>query len=120
MAEKKALSRRQFAESGFDTTGYAFNEEPGLHTAVIDCKRWGKSKLVTYFTFDDGRKVVAPTWPNSNYLGLAELPVGTKVALDFQYTRTGKLNLKGVTALYIPVQQSGQEMVMDQLEYGGL
>ena len=58
--------------------------------------------------------------PNSNYLGLAELPVGTKVALDFQYTRTGKLNLKGVTALYIPVQQSGQEMVMDQLEYGGL
>ena len=112
MAEKKALSRHQFAESGFDTTGYAFNEEPGLHTAVIDCKRWGKSKLVTYFTFDDGRKVVAPTWPNSNYLGLAELPVGTKVELDFQHTRTGKLNLKGVTALHIPVEPADQEMVM--------
>lgn len=99
MAEKKALSRHQFVESGFDTTRYAFNEEPGLHTAVIDCKRWGKNKLVTYFTFDDGRKVVAPTWPNSNYLGLAELPVGTKVELDFQHTRTGKLNLKGVRLL---------------------
>ena len=42
---------------------------------------------------------VAPTWPNSNYLGLAELPVGTKVELDFQHTRTGKLNLKGVDSL---------------------
>ena len=113
MAEKKALSRRQFAESGFDTTGYVYNEESGLPTAVIDCKRWGKSKLVTYFTFDDGRKVVAPTWPNSNYLGLAELPIGTKVELDFQYTRTDKLNLKGVTALYIPVQLIGQEMVIE-------
>ena len=41
MAEKKALSQHQFAESGFDTTGYAFNEESGLHTAVIVCKLWG-------------------------------------------------------------------------------
>ncbi len=48
MAEKKALSRCQFAESEFDTTGYAFIEEPGAHTAVVDCKRWGKGKLVTF------------------------------------------------------------------------
>ena len=104
MPEKQAYSRRQFAESGFDTTDYAFNEIPGLHTATIDCKRWGKHKLVTYFTLDDGRKVVAPTWPNSNYLGLAELPIGSKVELDFQHTRTGKLNLKGVTALNVPTR----------------
>lgn len=113
MAEQRAYSRRQFAESGFDSTGYAFNEEQGLHIGTIDCKRWGKHKLVTYFTLDDGRKVVAPTWPNSNYLGLAELPIGSRVELDFQHTRTGKLNLKGVTALYVPVQQTGQEMVME-------
>ena len=81
MAEQRALSRHQFAESGFDSTGYAFNEEQGLHTGTIDCKRWGKQKLVTYFTLDDGRKVVAPTWPKSNYLGLAELPVGSITAI---------------------------------------
>ena len=46
MAEKRAFSRRQFAESGFDTTGYTFNEEQGLHIGTIDCKRWGKHKLV--------------------------------------------------------------------------
>lgn len=113
MAEQRAYSRRQFAESGFDTTGYTFNEEQGLHIGTIDCKRWGKHKLVTYFTLDDSRKVVAPTWPNSNYLGLAELPIGSKVELDFQYTRTGKLNLKGVTVLHIPVQKAEQEMVME-------
>lgn len=113
MAEQRAYSRRQFLESGFDTTGYAFNEEPGQYAATIDCKRWGKYKLVTYFTLDDGRKVVAPTWPNSNYLGLAELPIGSRVELDFQHTRNGKLNLKGVTALYVPAQQTGQEMVME-------
>lgn len=112
MAQKNALSRHQFAESGFDPTGYAFNEEPGLYPAVIDCKRWGKHKLVTYFTFDDGRKVVAPTWSNSNYLGLAELLVGTKVELDFRQMRTGKLNLRGVTALDVPVVGAEQEMVM--------
>jgi len=57
--------------------------------------------------------VVAPTWPNSNYLGLAELPIGSKVELDFQHTRTGKLNLKGITVLHIPAQQAEQEMVME-------
>ena len=108
MAEQQACSRRQFAESGFDTTGYTFNEIPGLHTTTIDCKRWGKHKLVTYFTFDDGRKIVAPTWPKSKYLGLDELPLGSRVELDFQYTRTGKLNVKGVTTLSQQSVDSGQ------------
>lgn len=97
--EQNALSRRQFAASDFDTTGYSFNEEPGEFVATIDCKRWGKKKLVTYFTFADGRKVVAPTWPNSKYLGLPDLPLGTTVRLNFQPTRTGKLNLKDVALI---------------------
>lgn len=100
MTEQQAYSRRQFKKSGFDTTGYAFIEDQGVHIGVIDCKRWGKQKLVTYFTLEDGRKIVAPTWPKSNYLGLAELPIGSRVKLDFQPTLTGKLNLKGVTVMY--------------------
>lgn len=109
MAEQRALSRRQFAASGFDAAGYAFNEEPGEFVATIDCKRWGKKKMVTFFTFEDGRKVVAPTWPNSNYQGLADMPLGAKVRLCFQYTRTGKLNLKGAEFIGAPVQQIRQE-----------
>ena len=99
MAERNACSRRQFVDSGFDTIGYAFNKEPGIYIVAIDCKRWEKHKLLTYFTFNDDRKVVAPAWPNSNYLGLPALPVGTKVELEIQHTRTGKLNLKGVASL---------------------
>ena len=108
--DQRALSRRQFAASDFDTTGYSFNEEPGEFVATIDCKRWGKKKLVTYFSFEDGRKVVAPTWPKSNYLGLADLPRGATVRLNFQHTRTGKLNLKAVAFLNEPVMQAEQQM----------
>lgn len=104
--EQNALSRRQFAASDFDTSGYSFNEEPGEFVATIDCKRWGKKKLVTFFTFEDGRKVVAPTWPNSNYLGLANMPLGSTVRLDFQHTRTGKLNLKGAELIQSPTLQT--------------
>ena len=103
MTEPKVLSRAQFTASGFDATGYSFNEEPGEFIAIIDCMRWGKKKLVSYFTFEDGSKVVAPTWPNSNYQGLADIPLGSKVRLCFQHTRTGKLNLKGVEYLSKPV-----------------
>ena len=103
MTEQRGLSRRQFAASSFDPDGYVFNEQPGEFVAVIDCKRWGKrKKLITYMTFEDGRRIVATTWPKSNSLGLAELPVGTKVELDFQHTRSGKLNLIGVTMIHIP------------------
>lgn len=73
-----------------------------------------------YFTLDNDRVVVALIWPKRKYLGLVELPVGSRVELDFQPTLTGKLNLKGVTALYVPVQHTGHEIVMDQLEYGSL
>lgn len=104
--EKRALSRRQFAASAFESSGYSFNEEPGEFVATIDCKRWGKKKLITFFTLEDGRKVVAPTWPNSNYLGLANMPVGAIVRLDFQHTRTGKLNLKGVELIQTPSIQA--------------
>lgn len=99
MNEKRALSKLQFIESGFETADYEFVDEPGIYTAAIDCKRWGKNKLITYFTFDDGRKVVAATWFGNNYLGLADLPVGSRVELDFQYSKSGKVNIKSATPI---------------------
>ena len=100
MTEIRALSKLQFKNASFDTSDYEFNDAPGVHTALIDCKRWGKNKLITYFTFDDGRKVVAATWFGNNYLGLADLPVGSRVELDFQYSKSGKVNIKSVTPIH--------------------
>ena len=62
MAQQNALSRRQFKETEFNGKDYRFNMQPGEFVATIDCKRWGKrKKLITYMTFTDGRRVVAPT-----------------------------------------------------------
>lgn len=92
MTQKNALSRRQFRQSGFDETNYAFNTQPGMFLATIDCKRWGKGKkLVTYMTFADGRKIVAPTWPRSQYEGLANMRVGAKIRILYIPNRAGTL-----------------------------
>lgn len=62
MTSKNALSRRQVRSSGFDDSAYEFNYKPGEFTGTIDCKRWGKGKkLVTYMTFEDGRKIAVLT-----------------------------------------------------------
>ena len=49
-----------------------------------------------YFTLKDGRKIVANTWWNNDYLGTAYLPDGTKVILTFKKTKTGFFALKSV------------------------
>ena len=97
MTGKRAFSKLQFLESGFDATQYVYNDEPGCFTAVIDCKRWANNKLISYFTFDDGRKIVGVTWFGSNYLGLADLPIGSCVELEFRYSKSGKVNIHKVT-----------------------
>lgn len=48
MAQKNALSRRQFRESEFDDSSYEFNLQSGEFVATIDCKRWGKRKKFVY------------------------------------------------------------------------
>ena len=38
MAQKNALSRRQFKETEFDGNGYEYNLRSGEFVATIDCK----------------------------------------------------------------------------------
>ena len=103
MTEQNALSRKQFSESGFDPTAYEFNEQPGEFVAVIDCKRWGKGKkLVTYMTFEDGRRIVAPTWPRSRYEGLADIMVGSRIRIGYLCNNSGTLCVRSVVLLDNP------------------
>ena len=95
MAQKNALSRRQFKEADFDGIGYEYNLRSGEFVATIDCKRWGKrKKLVTYMTFDDGRRIVAPTWPRSRYEGLANMEVGSKIRVTYIESSNGNLCIR--------------------------
>lgn len=96
MVQKNALSRRQFKENEFDSSGYEYNLRSGEFVATIDCKRWGKrKKLVTYMTFEDGRRIVAPTWPRSRYEGLANMEVGSKIRIIYIESSRGNLCVRG-------------------------
>lgn len=100
MINQRALSRRQFHNSDFTETEYEFNQQPGEYIATIDCKRWGKrKKLITYMTFADGRKIVAPTWPRSNHEGLADIAVGSKVCVTYMINREGTPCIRRVVLL---------------------
>lgn len=103
MAQKNALSRRQFKESEFDGSGYEYNLHSGEYVATIDCKRWGRrKKLITYMTFEDGRQIVATTWPRSSYEGLANMEVGSKIRIIYIESSRGSLCVRGAVLLARP------------------
>ena len=90
MEKIRALSKAQFAQCGFDTSKYHFITEPGTFTAYLDLKVWGKRCLECFFTFADGRKIVACTFPEADYLSLADIPIGTNLRLTFEETVRSK------------------------------
>ena len=90
MEKIRALSKAQFAQSGFDTSDYHFITEPGTFTAYLDLKVWGKRCLECFFTFADGRKIISCTFPEVDYLGLADIPAGTDMRLTFERTVRSK------------------------------
>ena len=96
----RALSKAQFAQSGFDTNNYHFITEPGTFTAYLDLKVWGKHCLKCFFTFVDGRKIIACTFPEADYLGLADIPIGTECVLTFERTvRSKRIYLRKANAV---------------------
>ena len=98
MEEKRALSNHQFAASGFDIKPYSFITTEGIFIGTLDFKRWGKKKnLLSYFTLADGRKIFASTFSLQDYLGLADIRLGTNVKLTFiAAKRSGVIYLRKV------------------------
>lgn len=100
MYEKRALSKNQFAESGIDTSDYRFIETEGDFVAILDLKVWGNRNLRSFFTLEDGRKIIACTFPRENYLGLADTPIGSVFLLIFQQAKkSGQVYLQEVVQL---------------------
>lgn len=94
MEKIRALSKTQLAQSEFDIRSYHFITETGTFTAYLDLKIWGKRCLECFFTFADGRKIVACTFPEADpeadYLSLADIPIGTNLRLTFEETVRSK------------------------------
>ena len=64
-------SKRQFAQSDFDASGYAFPTQEGVFKAVLDCKRHG----------------------------LHEVPFGAEMELEFVKNKRGVIHLRKATVL---------------------
>lgn len=93
--EKKALTWQEFVDSGFDGRDYQFPDFEGTYEATIAFKRWNKSRnLLVYLDFDDGRKVLTAAWNTTDFFGLADMPVGTKVSVTFKTAKSGNSFLK--------------------------
>lgn len=90
MEEKRAITKAQFIQRGYDTTDYHFIEETGTFQAHLDLKVWGKRWLECFFTLSDGRKILACTFPEVNYLGIAEIPIGSELTLTFEKAARSK------------------------------
>lgn len=96
MTEKRAFTKKQFEESGYDKSGYKLIEEEGEFKATLDFKIWGSNNLLSYFTLEDGRKIFAGTWRFDNWLGLCDIPFGSTVTLIFKKAKTNTIYLKEV------------------------
>ena len=90
MEKIRALSKAQLAQSEFDIRSYHFITETGTFTAYLDLKVWGKRCLECFFTFADGRKIISCTFPEVDYLGLADILAGANLRLTFERTVRSK------------------------------
>lgn len=95
--EKRALSRQEFLNSGFDGKDYKFPDFEGTFEATIACKRWNKHRnLLIYLDFDNGRKILTSAWNESNYLGAADIPLNAHVKVTFKNSAKGVPYLRSI------------------------
>ena len=63
---------------------HALNLEPGEFLAVLDLKAQARNCRRVFFSFEDGRKIMAtPQWWQK-YLGFYEIPIGTHLLLHYK------------------------------------
>ncbi len=97
MEEKRAFSKRQFAESGFDSSEYYHTKQEGVFTGTLLCKRWGKSRnILAFISLDNCDKIIYNAWRNTEYPGLPDIKVGTRLTVDFEKFKDGKIYLRSV------------------------
>lgn len=90
-------SLRQLEEKGICVDEYLTNEREGVFEARLDCKRWGKKRnVLAYFTFEDGSKIMASAWQNTDYLGIPEIAEGSMLILTFERAKNGISYLRKV------------------------
>ena len=87
---KDIMNRSTFSNSELAINDFQLNTMTGKFNAVLENKAWGGSRILRlFFTFDDGRQIIAPVYPWQRYLGFCEMPLGSKVKLTYTQTHRG-------------------------------
>ena len=79
---------------------YSFIDEEGTFTGQLDHKLYGKkNNIVAYITLEDGRKVIAVAYKDSNYQGLKDIEVDSFVEVTFSESKSGMMRLSGISVI---------------------
>ena len=88
--KNEIYTRQEFREQGHGVNDYDYNTLPGEFSAVLEMKAWGKNRnLRSFFRFDDGRKIIAPSYDWQRYCGICEIPIGSRVKLTYEERSDG-------------------------------
>ena len=82
--ENKVYTQNELKAQNIITMDYALNLEPGEFVAVLDLKAQASNCLRVFFTFEDGRKIMAVAQWWQRYLGFYEISVGTRLLLHYR------------------------------------
>ena len=82
--ENKGYTQNELKAQNIITMDYVLNLEPGEYVAVLDLKEQARNCLRVFFTFEDGRKIMAAAQWWQRYLGFYEIPVGTHLLLHYR------------------------------------
>ena len=90
--------------SNFVFSDYSFIDEEGVFRATLDNKMWGRMNLTAFFTFEDGRRIMASAYQNDDYyLGLPDIDIGSELELTFlKGKKSPRICLRGVRLLAPP------------------
>ena len=94
--ENKVYTQSELKARNIITMDYELNLEPGDYLAVLDLKAQARNCLRVFFTFDDGRKIMATVQWWQKYLGLYDLPVGTRLCLIYKKNTRDEVYLDAV------------------------
>lgn len=92
--------KRESIYSTNDFGEYEFNPEEGVFECLYVGRWMNKdNNLVCCFDFDDGRKIRAMAWENTEYYNLDKIVLGVRLRLEFKKSSSGKNYLRKVTVL---------------------
>ena len=93
--EDRTYTQEELEKFKIYTYDYELNLEPGVFLAKFELRATSKANnnLRVFFTFEDGRKIIAVTKWFQQYLGFYEIHIGSKVRLLYKPNSKGEVYL---------------------------